>query len=1067
MSRLALLVLLIGIATITFDSTNHWSTYAQVKGKKKKGIAKIPEPKPEDIKEDTSRVLPVFDPGSHTQAISAMGFSKDNSKLITVGQDFTVQVWSSSTGERLDVLRLPGYGREKGYDAGRWDVAAVSADGNLVAIGGQMKLLSSTGDDRTGRLVIVDVVKRTVNRVQIRTGLNRPVTALAFSPDGEMLAISIETGPKENPVLMMVGDLKKRIKTANPMIRTTDCHQTLVPRTINKLAFSPDGQQLLMSDSSQKISIWEIPRVAAPQAKLVKELLPELETLGLAWSPDGRQFAYTVKTNTEESRIRGFDIRSADGTLVKPWRIPDLTPPLGKGFVTIFGIQYLDAQTIFVAANGGLAGAGGGTIPVVVDLVTGKSRQLSSHQEGMVNIPVCAATTDGKLVAYTVTGNTEVIVSRPDGTAQIRCGQRSPAPYYLGWSKNPSRPGFAWNTGDIPKGRLQDWDTSGLKQGFDLTTMEPIANVVVGQYDTARFKHGEWSIKNMNRGAKAPDDGFRGLSRLMQGEKAIAGIPVGADNAHTLIPNGDQPPLVALRQKSSFEGPDVGQIYKSDGTLLTQVLPYANMFSYMASSPDGRFLICTTGTPRIVIYRTDGSQYPLLSFAQLNGEWVCWTPEGYYAASPGGEKLFGWAINNGQNSLVSFHPAEKFAKQFRRPDIIKLAIEKGSVQDALLSLSVKPADQNNITLPQAKLTLVSKTETKVILKAEAWSSDKEKPVLSMRVFLDGRPIADGKGDWSPAINGSAEATFELDIPTGERPFEFRLFVRNAQGSNSSEPVMVIGKPEAANSSKLYRLCIGINEYQNSITKLNAATKDAKDIFESFASNCVGQGNLFGVTGGELILDQDATRDRILQEIKKARKATKPGDLLVIFFAGHGVKQVIPGKDDEEEKSDYFLLTYEANTQKDLTGCSLSGSDLQKALADIECPVLLLLDACHSAEAIKSLHSVSATRQFRSATDDLTRTMIDERVGVTVMSAAMSREQAFASRENGHFTAALLKGLKVEEGVHFNRYERQLYVNQLYNVVHDEVRHATQNAQTPVFNMPWFSQPFGIRKVLAK
>src|SRR5262245_14416782 len=77
--------------------------------------------------EDLERVVPAYDPGSHTRPIAALGFSKDGSKLITVGRDYTVQVWSTATGERLDILRLPGYGFEKDIARLPWDFAAVSA----------------------------------------------------------------------------------------------------------------------------------------------------------------------------------------------------------------------------------------------------------------------------------------------------------------------------------------------------------------------------------------------------------------------------------------------------------------------------------------------------------------------------------------------------------------------------------------------------------------------------------------------------------------------------------------------------------------------------------------------------------------------------------------------------------------------------------------------------------------------------------------------------------------------------------------------------------------------------
>src|SRR5262245_20243633 len=89
-----------------------------------------------EAKDDLERAVLAFDPGSHTRPISALGFTKDQSKLITVGWDYSIQIWSTKTGERLDILRLPAYGRDNGFDKDRWDHAAVSPDGNFVAIGG-------------------------------------------------------------------------------------------------------------------------------------------------------------------------------------------------------------------------------------------------------------------------------------------------------------------------------------------------------------------------------------------------------------------------------------------------------------------------------------------------------------------------------------------------------------------------------------------------------------------------------------------------------------------------------------------------------------------------------------------------------------------------------------------------------------------------------------------------------------------------------------------------------------------------------------------------------------------
>ena len=71
--------------------------------------------------------------------------------------------------------------------------------------------------------------------------------------------------------------------------------------------------------------------------------------------------------------------------------------------------------------------------------------------------------------------------------------------------------------------------------------------------------------------------------------------------------------------------------------------------------------------------------------------------------------MIGWAVHNGPNEFANFHPVEKFAKHFRRPDVIKLAFEKGSVKEALVSLRTKPAEIERILPPSAKLQLMALT----------------------------------------------------------------------------------------------------------------------------------------------------------------------------------------------------------------------------------------------------------------------------------------------------------------------------------------------------------------------
>src|SRR4051812_32009164 len=82
---------------------------------------------------DPSRVRPeekpllVLDTGGHTAPIVKLLFTPDSTKLISVGQDSTVQLWTVDTSERLRVLRPP---------APTLKTAALSADGQTLAVGG-------------------------------------------------------------------------------------------------------------------------------------------------------------------------------------------------------------------------------------------------------------------------------------------------------------------------------------------------------------------------------------------------------------------------------------------------------------------------------------------------------------------------------------------------------------------------------------------------------------------------------------------------------------------------------------------------------------------------------------------------------------------------------------------------------------------------------------------------------------------------------------------------------------------------------------------------------------------
>jgi uncharacterized caspase-like protein len=234
--------------------------------------------------------------------------------------------------------------------------------------------------------------------------------------------------------------------------------------------------------------------------------------------------------------------------------------------------------------------------------------------------------------------------------------------------------------------------------------------------------------------------------------------------------------------------------------------------------------------------------------------------------------------------------------------------------------------------------------------------------------------------------------------------------------------------------------IGINYGHDPTLKLDFAAADAKAIADAFKQGC--KGPLFADVKGEPLVNEQAKRKAVLDALAALRKQPpKPNDLVVIFFAGHGVK----------EKDQFYLLTVEAKTN-DLAKTALSGEDLRKTLGDLSssCQVLLMLDACHSSAGVKN---------FRPAIDDITRNLTDDECGVAVFCAAMAHEKALEKSGNGLFTRAVGEALQSARG---HPRTGRLYLHHLHSYVFDRVSDESEDRQHPFLSLPWIVESFPVR-----
>ena len=96
----------------------------------------------------------------------------------------------------------------------------------------------------------------------------------------------------------------------------------------------------------------------------------------------------------------------------------------------------------------------------------------------------------------------------------------------------------------------------------------------------------------------------------------------------------------------------------------------------VAQSPDGRLVVAALRDGTVRWYRASDGVELLALFLHADGKrWVAFTPSGYYAASPGGEDLVGWQVDNGPDRAADFFPASKFRDRFYRPDVVSLVLK--------------------------------------------------------------------------------------------------------------------------------------------------------------------------------------------------------------------------------------------------------------------------------------------------------------------------------------------------------------------------------------------------------
>ena len=237
----------------------------------------------------------------------------------------------------------------------------------------------------------------------------------------------------------------------------------------------------------------------------------------------------------------------------------------------------------------------------------------------------------------------------------------------------------------------------------------------------------------------------------------------------------------------------------------------------------------------------------------------------------------------------------------------------------------------------------------------------------------------------------------------------------------------ITSEESANKSvnppNLYAVMVGINDYKDENLHLNFPSKDAFSLgksVEQSAKKLLEDDHVFvynvnsDFKNNQVKVISTPEKEGVRKVLEEIGKKSKPEDIVMIFFAGHGVMQ---GATDKK----FTFLTAEAS-KDNLVGIStndlkswLSPEGPNKMLANKS---ILIFDACNSGQAIQDF--VNGSRSGRDDESERIRQVEDlkDKSGMFILAASAPNQSAYElpQYQQGLLTYCLLSTLKNDPNI---------------------------------------------------
>jgi WD40 repeat protein len=894
----------------------------------------------------------MLDTGGHSTIVRGLAVTPDGKQIVSASQDKTIRVWDIETGKTVRVIRgeiAPG-------DWGTIYALALSPDGRQLAIGGYLHGLDNS---IASAIRLYDFA--TGKMTALLKGHDNVVDALAFSPDGRRL---ISGGADNTAIVWDMTKLRQTIRLSGHAKR------------IKAVAFTSDGERAVTGSEDESLRLWSLPdgkliaemtehKAAAMRQAIKHDAEPNRDdnkksdpwhagVVSLAASP----MEQLVASGSADGRVLLWD--AGTGAFVREllW--------IGgmKGAANIYSVSFSpDGRWLLsTSVEGGC---------LLTEVATGRSlydgdvhdKKRSFFDSGHIDCRgKTAFSRDGRLAVASNNNAIRVLDPRTGSVGKTLQGSGR----------------TVWGVGFAPDGSSIAWTDARdkePKQAVDGTFKHKLTRRMRLPRDGKPLGGSE----EIAAGTAAGDPRGAGDDGYTRGNRKHGALSVGFRRPQPFLidprvlevtKEGKLQTEIKLEREAGFNddhmtfAPDgqsilIGltpgiQAYDVSGRFLGDFVGHDGQVRDLAPSPDGRLLLSGGSDQTVRLWNLKTRELIVTLFHGSDGEWVMWTPQGYYTGSPGADKIVGWQANKGPESTAEYVGAEQLRQHLNRPDIVEKAILLASAKQAvreapgtsfkITDLLARPVPRFAIVSPPAgSVERRGRSIVKIALE------EIPDPVRLIRVQVNGRQVAEE----TPHTGSGGLAAGEriLIVPLAKGSNEIRVTLTNAMGERAETLTLTHeGEGDLDRRGTLHILAIGVNDYKglgnlcgNSGCDLRAPGADARTFAEAVEKR-LGPDHLrivkrVLVNGGDA---KDApTASNIIDAVELLRQARET-DTVVLFVAGHGVN---------EGPSYRFLPTDAAWMDGALRGSTVvPWQVLQEAVEAAKGRRLLFVDTCHSGNA---------------------------------------------------------------------------------------------------------------------